>query len=141
MDASSSMGPVSVGGQMKRILITGATGFIGGRLAEVAAQLDLQVVCLVRTWSRAARLSRLAAQMVQGDILDLESLRRALAGCDTVFHCAADNRASWDVHRRSSVQGTDSVMRAALETGARRVVHLSSIAVFGYKLRPDAATE
>jgi len=49
---------------MRQVLITGATGFIGGRLAEVAFERDLQVVALVRTWSHAARLARLPVRMI-----------------------------------------------------------------------------
>lgn len=52
---------------MKKIFITGATGFIGGRLAEMAHERDISIVGLVRTWSRAAGLARLPVQMVHGD--------------------------------------------------------------------------
>jgi len=124
-----------------RVLITGATGFIGGRLAEVAFEHGISVVALVRTWSRAARLARLPVRMIHGDILDLDSLRAAMKGCDVVFHCAVDNRVGGKAHRRSSVQGTTNVMQGALEIGVKRVVHLSSVAVYSYKPGPDAATE
>lgn len=126
---------------MRQVLITGATGFIGGRLAEVACGRGIPVVGLVRTWSHAARLSRLPVVMAGGDILDPESLREAMKGCDVVFHCAVDNRVGGKAHRRCSVQGTANVMQAALEMGIGRVVHLSSTAVYSYKPRPDAATE
>jgi nucleoside-diphosphate-sugar epimerase len=126
---------------VQRIFITGATGFIGGRLAEVACQRSIPVVALVRTWSRAARLARLSAQLTQGDVLDATGLEDAMRGCDVVFHCAVDNRSSGARHRRISVTGTENVMRAAAAVGARRVVHVSSTAVFGYKPDADAATE
>ena len=126
---------------MKKIFITGATGFIGGRLAEAACQQQLPVVGLVRTWSRAARLARLPVQMVYGDILNIDSLRRSMKGCDVVFHCAVDNRIWGEAHRRTSAEGTTNVMQAALETGIKRVVHVSSTAVFGYTPKPNAVTE
>jgi nucleoside-diphosphate-sugar epimerase len=126
---------------MKKILITGATGFIGGRLAEVACERKIPVVGLVRTWSHAARLARLPVQMAYGDVLDLDSLRAAMKGCDVVFHCAVDNRLWGPAHRRVSVEGTANVMQAALETGVKRVVHVSSTAVFSYEPEPEAATE
>lgn len=115
---------------MRKPLITGATGFIGGRLAEVVSGQGVPPVVLVRTWSRAARLSRLPLEMVEGDILDVEALRRAMKGCDVVFHCAVDLRRTGKAHSRSSVLGTRNVLQTALEAGVERVVYLSSVAVY-----------
>ncbi|MDR7521671.1 MAG: NAD-dependent epimerase/dehydratase family protein [Armatimonadota bacterium] len=126
---------------MTRILITGATGFIGGRLAEVACQLGIPTVALVRTWARAALLSRLPLTMVPGDILELDTLRRAVRGCDVVFHCAVDFRRIGMAHRRSSVLGTRNVLQAAAEARVKRVVFLSSIAVYGRTPPPRIVTE
>ena len=126
---------------MRTILITGATGLIGGRLAEIACERGLQVTALVRTWSHAARLSRLPARLVHGDILDATALEAAMRGCDVVFHCAVDGNTTGEEHRRISVDGTVNVLRAAHATGMKRVVHLSSTAVFGYRPAPDAASE
>ncbi len=126
---------------MNKILITGATGFIGGRLAEVTCELGIPTVALVRQWSRAARLSRLPLEMAYADILDFESLRRAAKGCDTLFHCAVDFRRTGKGHRRSSVDGTRNVLQAALEAGVARVVFLSTTAVFGRTPPPGMLTE
>ncbi len=130
---------------MKRVLITGATGFIGCRLAEILAERGVALTALVRTWANTERLSRLPAEMVSGDILDLDSLRAAVKGCDVVVHCAVDNRAydaaEADTHRHASAEGTANVLRAALEAGAERVVHLSSVAVYSYPAHPGAVTE
>jgi nucleoside-diphosphate-sugar epimerase len=130
---------------MKRVLITGATGFVGCRLAEALIEQGVPVTALVRTWSNAARLARLPVAMVGGDMLDLDSVRSAVKGCDVVIHCAVDNRA-YDTgraqeHRRSSELGTANVLQAALEGRVERVVHLSSVAVYGYEAYPEAATE
>lgn len=126
---------------MKAMLITGATGFIGCRLAEVAVARGIPVVALVHTWPHAARLARLPVRMVRGDVLDPASLREAVKGCGSVVHCAVDNNAGGAAHYRVSVEGTVNVMRAALEAGVGRVVHLSSVAVYGYRPGPDAASE
>jgi nucleoside-diphosphate-sugar epimerase len=126
---------------MGKTLITGATGFIGCRLAEVAVRQDMPVVGLVRTWSAASRLARLPVPMVAGDLLDPQSLQAAMKDCDKVIHCAADNRAQGKARLRALAEGTANVMAAARMAGVKRVVHLSSIAVYGPEPRPDAATE
>jgi len=114
----------------RQILITGATGFIGCRLAETAVARGISAVCLVRSWHKAARLARLPVRMVHGNMLDKHSLREAVRGCDVVFHCAVDSRP--DNHRQINVQGTANIMEAALEQKVKRVVYLSSIAVYGF---------
>lgn len=117
---------------MTRVLVTGATGFIGGRFAELAVRREWEVVGFVRTWSRAARLARLPVDIVQGDVLDKDSLIRAMEGCDAVVHCAVDNSKAGKAHRDIGVRGTRNVMEAAAASGVRSVVHISSAAVFGY---------
>lgn len=121
----------------KRVLITGATGFIGGRLAEVLTEWGVEAVCPVRHWGRASRLARLPVQMIGGDVMDRDSIRRAMDGCDMVVHCAVDFRATGRAHTRASAAGTENVMQAAHDVGVSRVVHLSSAAVHG--LSPAAA--
>lgn len=123
------------------VLITGATGFIGGRLAEIACERGDEVVALIRDWSRAARLARLPVRMIGGDLLDADAVNRAVVGCDTVFHCAIDNRVTGEEHVRAGIAAIDNVMRAARACNVKRVVHLSSVAVYGLRPSPDAATE
>ncbi len=126
---------------MNKVFITGATGFIGGRLAEILHSLGIPSVALVRNWSAASRLSRLPVEKVQGDLMDRDSIRRAVRGCDTVFHCAVDNRTGGAAFRRSIPITTRNLLEAALQAGAKRVVVLSSIAVHGYDPRPEAGQE
>jgi nucleoside-diphosphate-sugar epimerase len=126
---------------VKKALITGATGFIGGRLAEATCALGVPTVAVVRQWSRAARLSRLPVDLAAADILDAESMRRAMAGCEVVFHCAVDFRRTGRAHRRSSVTGTRNVLQTALDAGVRRVVYLSTTAVFGRTPPPGVLAE
>jgi nucleoside-diphosphate-sugar epimerase len=126
---------------MTRVCITGATGFIGGRLAEICVRRNIPTVALVRNWSRASRLARMALTMAPGNVMDAASLAPAMDGCDVVFHCAVDNRAHGALHRNTSARGTENVMRAAAAAGVRRVVHLSSTAVFSYRPGPEAAVE
>jgi nucleoside-diphosphate-sugar epimerase len=126
---------------VKTIFITGATGFIGCRLAEIACAHQISVVGLVRMWPHAVRLARLPVRMVYGDVLDIDVLRRAMKGCDVVFHCAVDNSVGGQKHRAITVNGTANVMQAALDTGVRCVVHVSSVGVYSYSPGADAAIE
>ncbi|MDQ7827889.1 MAG: NAD-dependent epimerase/dehydratase family protein [Armatimonadota bacterium] len=133
--------PVSVTSPAGPVLVTGATGFIGGRLAEVLAAQGVPVRALVRTWSRAARLARLPVELVGGDMLDLASLRRAAAGCRTIYHCAVDFAAGGRAIRRSSALGARHVLQAALNAGVERVVLLSTVAVYGADPPPGSISE
>lgn len=116
---------------MKRVMVTGATGFIGGRLVEALVEREVEVVCLVRRWGSASRLARHGVQMVAGDVLDAASVKRAMSGCDIVVHAAIDSRIHGRAHSQASAEGARVVMQSALEQGVSRVVHLSSTAVFG----------
>lgn len=126
---------------LKRVLVTGATGFIGGRVAEVACERGLDVVALVRRWPRAARLARLPVSMESGDVLNSDSLQAAMKGCDTVFHCVVDETVAGEAHRRAAVEGTENVLQTAKQAGVGRVVHLSSTAVYSYRPALDASGE
>jgi nucleoside-diphosphate-sugar epimerase len=134
---------LAVGSEMgtRTVLITGASGAIGCRLAEIGTVRGLRVVGVVRAWERAARLARLPVRMVRAEMGDLPALREAMRGVDAVFHCALDTRVPWLQHRRVNVQGTRTVMQAALEAGVGRVVHLSSVAVYSYRPDVRATTE
>lgn len=112
-----------------RILITGATGFIGGTLASELAGRGERVICLVRRTSDTSALKQLGAELVYGDVTDEESLS-AVPACDVIFHCAArvENRGLRRL-RASNVDGTEHVCRLALRLGVRRLVYVSSVAV------------
>lgn len=121
-----------------KAMITGAGGFIGCRLAEVALRRSIPVVALVRSWHKAAYLARLPVRMVHGDILEIGSLREGMEGCDIVFHCALS---SGRVQRETIVRGTANVLQAALETKVKRVVYLSTVAVYGFWPQVRQVTE
>jgi nucleoside-diphosphate-sugar epimerase len=117
---------------VKRALVTGATGLLGGYLVRRLAAQSWSVRALVREPRRAEPLEALGAQLVEGDIADACSIRRALAACDVVFHAAATigSRGSWDSYRRGNVGATESILAAAAGSGSR-VVLVSSTSVFG----------
>ncbi len=73
-----------------RVLLTGGTGFIGGRLAErLVTEEHAEVRALVRSIDKAERLASCEMEVVQGDLNDPKSLQRAVRDCHTVFNCAA----------------------------------------------------
>ena len=114
------------------VLVTGATGFIGGRLAErLVVEHGARVRALVRNFGRAARLARFPIELVQGDLCSPESIDRAVAGCDYVFHCAYGSDGQDDARRVVNAQGTRHVLDAALKHGVKRVVHTSTVTVYG----------
>jgi dihydroflavonol-4-reductase len=110
--------------------LTGGSGFVGSHVARLLVQDGARVRCLVRPSSRKAELQALGVDLREGDVRDAASVRAAMSGADVVFHCAADYRLEGDLTAMAdtNVAGTDNVMRAAFEVGARRVVHTSSVA-------------
>ena len=116
----------------KRVLVTGGTGFIGGRLVEklvLECQADVRV--LVRNFARASRIARFSIEMVHGDVTSPGDVEQAVAGCEVVFHCAYGNRGSKEMQRLVNVEGTRNVLEAALHARVERVVYLSTLMVYG----------
>jgi dihydroflavonol-4-reductase len=115
-------------------LVTGATGFIGSAVARVLIARGHEVRALVRRRSDRGNLDGLPLEVVEGDLRDPGSLRRAMHGCRAVFHVAADYRL-WVPDPSSlyeaNVAGTEALLRAAEAEGVERFVHTSSVGALG----------
>src|SRR6202011_5968942 len=120
--------------------VTGATGFLGSHVARVLADQGAELRLLVRSSSNLRNLEGLfnrstRAGTATGDLGDAGSLEKAISGCDTVFHVAADYRL-WvrdpaEMYR-SNVEGTRAILEAALKNKVRCVVYTSSVATIGF---------
>jgi|SRR5271168_4533186 dihydroflavonol-4-reductase len=123
--------------------VTGATGFLGSHVARVLAEQGADLRLLVRPSSDLRNVSDLNVDRVVGDLRDPDSIAKAMAGCDVVFHVAADYRL-WvrdpETMYRSNVEGTRSLLEAARKQGVRRVVYTSSVATMGF-ISTHAAAE
>lgn len=116
----------------KRILITGATGFIGGRIVEkLAVEYGANVRVLLRNFVTAFRIARCPIETVAGSITNAGDVARAINGCEAVIHCAYGNSGSSESQRLVNVEGTRNVLEAARQAGCKRVVHLSTVQVYG----------
>jgi dTDP-glucose 4,6-dehydratase len=130
----------------KRVLVTGAGGFIGSHLAEALCEAGAEVRAMVHynalgRWGWLDH-SPLAAQMqvVAGDISDRESVQGAMQGCQIVFHLAALIAIPYSYQApfsyvRTNVEGTLNILQAARDLGVERVLHTSTSEVYGTALQ------
>ena len=109
----------------KKILVTGAGGFIGGRIVEILHEQQIgEVRAGLRRWSTGARIGRFPVDMVKLDVRSAAESEAALQGVTHLVHCAVGDRTT-------TVEGTRTLLDAALRMGVKRVVYLSTIDVYG----------
>ncbi len=118
----------------KPVLVTGATGFVGSAVARTLLARGHALRLLARPNGDRRNVDGLDAELVEGDLTDPASMRRALEGCGALFHVAADYRL-WvpdpEAMMRANVEGTRALMIAAQEAGVERIVYCSSVAALG----------
>ncbi|QBB69178.1 NAD-dependent epimerase/dehydratase family protein [Pseudolysobacter antarcticus] len=120
---------------MARVLLTGASGFLGSHLLQQLLAQNVEVLALARSESSAAALRALGAEPVRGDVRDADSLKAAMATpLDAVFHVAADT-STWrgDAAQQTltNVGGTNNVIAAVRAAKVARLIHTSSVSAFG----------
>ena len=120
-----------------KVLVTGAAGFLGGHLVDMLVERGDEVRAMVRPVEDTNHLRTLAGvEIVQGDLTDSESLKRAVQGVQRVYNVAAKT-GPWgleDVYRTANVQGLADLIHSAMDAGVQRIVHTSSITVYGHHL-------
>jgi dihydroflavonol-4-reductase len=141
VDARSTAGDVTFSlTQNDRVLVTGASGFIGSALTRALVDDGHHVVVMLETDTDSRNLESLEVERLTGDIRDAASVRKAVAGCRAVFHVAAlyrfwapDTVEFYDVN----VGGTRNVLEAAKAEGAERVVYTSTVGTLGVEGNQD----
>jgi dihydroflavonol-4-reductase len=124
--------------------LTGATRFVGSHVARALVEQGADLRVLVRAGSNRKNLADIKADLVTGDLRDPASLEKGIAGCDAVFHVAADYRL-WvrdpEEMCRANVEGTRAILEAARRNRVRRVVYTSSVATMGFTSNGQPADE
>jgi len=117
------------------VMVTGANGFIGSNLCDSLIQSGLSVIGLVRGSSDLTFLKNLPTlQIIKGDITQKETIKAAMKDISIVYHAAgySSDWGPWQTFRSVNVEGVRNVMDTALQCGVKRVVHISSVSVYGF---------
>jgi dihydroflavonol-4-reductase len=129
---------------MMKSLVTGANGFVGSAVARCLLDAGHEVRCLVRPGSDRRNLHKLPVEISEGDLRSAPSLKRAVTGCDSLFHVAADYRL-WVPNPETmydiNVKGTEALILAAAEAGMKRMIYTSSVATLGTHQDGTSANE
>lgn len=128
---------------MKMILVTGATGFLGGAIAQALVQKGERVRVLVRKTGNIDHLSNADVEIHYGDLRDSASVNRAVEGVHAIFHCAALSYdwGAWKDFYNTNVVGTINLLDAAVKNSdLKRFLHVSSTDVYGYPRTPPDET-
>jgi nucleoside-diphosphate-sugar epimerase len=126
----------------KRVFVTGGTGFLGGALVPRLASEGAHIRVVARNPQKGRYIQNLPkVEIIQGDITQADSMHEAVRGCEIVFHVAASTGGSIDLQRQMNTIGTRNVAQAAASAGVMRFVHVSTVAVYGYRQQGDVTED
>lgn len=116
----------------KKVLVTGASGFIGTRIVQVLkSEPGIEVFGTVNNYPNAVRMARNEVTFLKCDIADYDQVNSAVAKADVVIHCAYGKKGSFDEQAQVTIAGCNNVFKAAKENNIERVVHISTMSVYG----------
>lgn len=118
-------------GGLQKVLVTGASGFLGRRVVEVLVQKGYPVRALIRKLSNTKKLEECGAEIFYGDVADRESLGAAIRDVEMVVHAAADTAGTERDGEWSTIRGTENVLEFCRQDGIRKLIYISSCAVYG----------
>jgi len=126
-----------------KIFVTGGTGFIGQHTIELLSKTNHQLILLVRKTSDSSFLNKLNVTLIEGDLADRHSLLKGMDSCDSVINIAG-HYTLWEadkkIYTEVNIIGTRNVMECALESGIKKIVHISTVGVYG-KPKKETFTE
>jgi nucleoside-diphosphate-sugar epimerase len=124
---------ISEKGLPGKVMVTGATGFLGYHLVQALSRCGANIRALVHNKDRVSFELERFAEITYGDLRDQASIEAAMKDARIVCHCAAvtKNNLDWETHHAINIAGTETVFKAALKAEVDRVIHISSVIVYG----------
>lgn len=127
-----------------KIVVTGADGLLGSNIVRVLLERGHQIRALVHRGRQPKTIKDLNIDLVEGDLLDMQSLRRAGEGVEAIFHVAA-HTGIWpsrsEAVRKTNIEGTKNVLCVAKEIGVKRMIYVGTANTFGFGTKQDPGRE